>query len=120
MRMLLFSVLFVGGCGMMDESEPPPPQPPGDINITIEDPDNPVVKPPSGAATSYPVVQEIIDRRCISCHGSADFVKSERQLRDSRAFEMVDRGDMPPNNPLQGDELKTFKNFFSSRAGLFD
>ena len=111
-KLLVIAVASVlASCGYFedDHEEHPPPE----VVVIIDDPDNPDGGGGDpGQATPYTRMQQIINLKCISCHRGDDFTLSEGQLRDSRAFDMVRGGRMPPNAPLQGEERTDFLNFF--------
>jgi len=111
----IIALMLVAGCGLFEPAEYPEQDPPV-VEVIIEDPDDDPTPP--GQATPYWRAQEILDRRCSSCHQGDDFMLSEGQLRDSRAFDKVQRSEMPPGAPLQGAERTDFLSFFFEIASL--
>lgn len=105
-------VFIASGCGVFEPMEYPEQEPPV-VEVIIDDPDGEDPDAP-GQGTTYDEIQTIIERKCISCHSGDGFTKTERQLRDSGAFNRVQRSEMPPGNPLQGAERSKFLNFFST------
>ena len=111
--------LVVTGCGIFEEKEPPT-QPAPEVNIIVDDPDNPGAPGPQpGQRPSYSQVQAIIQGKCISCHPNDKFVQSEEGLLASRAWELVKNNMMPPGAPLAGSDRTTFLNFFSGNVSRF-
>ena len=66
-----------------------------------------------GGKPSYAEVQGLLNNYCASCHANANFMKSERGLRDSSVKQRVQNRSMPPNaNALPEEERKLMLAFF--------
>ncbi len=75
------------------------------------------------AGSLFTAAKTVINAKCVSCHGTnggvsfytdADIVARAGRIKD-RA---VDRGDMPPNNPLTADEKKKINDWVTNGGRL--
>ena len=71
----------------------------------------PVGKP--GEPISYSQMQGLLNKNCVKCHASADFMQSEVLLKRSRVLGELNTRNMPPDKGALSDgERNLMVNFF--------
>ena len=110
-KLLFVGAIFAVSCGGSDtviEKEVPAPTGPTTPG--------PAPTPPgsNGDSISYAEMQNILNKNCVSCHASADFMQSETLLRRSRVKDELTSRNMPPTGakPMSEGDRTLGVNFF--------
>ena len=83
--------------------------------VPVETPAGPAVPPigKPGEPISYSQMQGLLNKNCVKCHASADFMQSEVLLKRSRVLSELNTRNMPPDKGALSDgERNLMVNFF--------